>query len=717
MKTMLRVFFLTLLCAPLLVQAQCPVVNFGPDTTICVGTSITLNAENPGATYIWSDGSTTPQLETFFEGEYSVDVTLNGCTVSDTIYVAQGPVIQADFGYLQTGSCSPFVTEFSEYSQACSEGIVQWHWDFGDGSASTARNPAHTYSSTGDYVVSLTVKSSGGASYTAQQTINIIGANTPVVNLGSDINLCFGNELILNAANPGATYNWSTGETTQTISAADGGQYHVTVTRGGCSGRDTVNVISVPSLWSDFTFQKLSGCLPVRYQFTDNSTACESTITGWFWEFGDGSTSTARNPVHDFASQANFNVRLTVTDNNGNSIRRGKRVAVTASVFSIHLGADTVICFGSTLNLDPGVSGAVYTWSTGESTQQINVADDGDYSVTVVSAGCVAKDTIHVNTSASALNKWSFTKGADCLPVQVTFADSSVAFCGQAIQTWRWDFGDGGISVEQNPVHSFASVDTFTVKLTVTTTSGASTTTIKKIGTSNTLHAVDIPSTLKVCTGESLQVDAGIAGAEYTWSPAFGVSDVNAKVTSIKPIVNSWYYVDVRKCMVDVMDSVYIVVDSINKPTISQQENHLVSDKANAYEWYRDGLRISNADGKLLRIDRQGYYSVKVSNASGCERMSDVKFFMPVSGKEKPSEIIRIKCSPNPARGKFNLLLSEVPVKPVKMVVYDRYGRVMRTSFVHGNVTAVDLMRAAKGLYYIEVNINNKKKILPVVLQ
>ena len=78
---------------------------------VCDGTAITLDAENPGATYLWSDGSTTPQLETFFEGEYSVEVTLNGCVVSDTIYVAQGPVIQADFSYLQEGTCSPFVTD------------------------------------------------------------------------------------------------------------------------------------------------------------------------------------------------------------------------------------------------------------------------------------------------------------------------------------------------------------------------------------------------------------------------------------------------------------------------------------------------------------------------------------------------------------------------------------------------------------------------------
>jgi PKD repeat protein len=717
MKTMLRVFFLILLCAPRVINAQCPVVNFGPDTTICVGTSITLDAGNPGATYLWSDGSTSQQLETFFEGEYSVDVTLNGCTVSDTIYVAQGPVIQADFGYLQAGSCSPFVTEFSEYSVACSASIIEWSWDFGDGGTSINRNPMHTFALPGTYTVKLTVKSSKGASYTTQQDVEIFGSMSPVINLGSDINLCFGNELILNAANPGSTYSWNTGETSQTISVFDGGTYYVDVSKDGCSASDTINVVSVPVLWSDFTFAKVSGCMPVKYKFTDNSTACESTITNWFWEFGDGATSTQQNPEHDYTTEAQFNVKLTVTDNNGNSIRRSKRIVVSASTLSINLGADTMICFGSDLILDAGIAGATYTWSTGESTQQITVADDGDYFVTVQSSGCTAKDTISVHTSASALNKWSYVKGTACLPVEVSFSDSSVAFCGQAIQSWHWDFGDGSFSDEQNPVHQFTSVDSFIVRLTVTTTSGAASTTTKKIGTSNTTHTVDLPSQLKVCTGESLQIDAGVEDAEYTWSPSFGVSDVNAKVTNVKPMINSWYYVEVKKCMVSVMDSVFVMVDSINKPAIEQNGNTLSTVNSSAFDWYRDGKKLEKEKGKTMRIDCKGYYSVKVFNKSGCERMSDPRFFMPVSGKEKLSETIRIKCSPNPSRGKLSVLLSELPGKPVKLAVYDRYGRILFATYITGNVTPVDLAKAARGLYYVEVTINGKKRILPVVIQ
>lgn len=390
---------------------------------------------------------------------------------------------------------------------------------------------------------------------------------------------------------------------------------------------------------------------------------------------------------------------------------------VRAQCPAVNLGTDTTVCFGTSLILDAGIPGATYLWSTGETTQQISISDDGEYAVTVNSAGCIAKDTMRLNTSASTLNKWSYTKGAECLPVQVNFSDSSEAFCGQTVDFWYWDFGDGTYSTEQHPVHHFTSADSFLVRLTIITTSGLMSTTTKQIIIGNTLHTVDIPSEIKVCTGEAMTVDAGVMDAEYTWSPSFGVADVHARVTTVKPMINSWYYVEVKKCMVSVTDSVFIIVDSIVKPDITQNDNTLTATAAARYEWYRNDVKLDYANGRTLRIDREGYYSVNIINKSGCERMSDPKFFMPFSGKEIAQDLIRVKCSPNPSGGRFNILISEVPDKPAKLEVYDRYGRILYTSFVTGSVTQVDLYNHAKGLYYVEVNINNKKNIVPVVLQ
>jgi PKD repeat protein len=60
-----------------------------------------------------------------------------------------------------------------------------------------------------------------------------------------------------------------------------------------------------------------SSVLDRTVSFIDTSTDSDGSVVAWFWDFGDGNTSTAQNPVHDYASDGDFVVSLTVTDNIG----------------------------------------------------------------------------------------------------------------------------------------------------------------------------------------------------------------------------------------------------------------------------------------------------------------------------------------------------------------------------------------------------------------
>ncbi|WP_372755838.1 hypothetical protein, partial [Labilibaculum sp.] len=65
---------------------------------------------------------------------------------------------------------------------------------------------------------------------------------------------------------------------------------------------------------------------------------------------------------------------------------------------NIDLGPDQTVCSGEPVVLDAGISGATYLWSTGETTQEIIVYADGNYSVTVTNSyGCIASDDVNVN--------------------------------------------------------------------------------------------------------------------------------------------------------------------------------------------------------------------------------------------------------------------------------------------------------------------------------
>jgi hypothetical protein len=123
--------------------------------------------------------------------------------------------------------------------------------------------------------------------------------------------------------------------------------------------------------------------------------------------------------------------------------------------------------------------------------------------------------------------------------------------------------------------------------------------------------------------------------ADYNWAPLFGVGDVHAQNVSIKPMVNAWYYVEVKKCMLNVTDSVYIIVNSIDKPEIEQHGNTLVTTAAASYEWFRDGIKINEASGKEIRIDRQGFHLVSITTNQVAEVFPMLNFLFLIQVRKR----------------------------------------------------------------------------------
>ena len=78
-----------------------------------------------------------------------------------------------------------------------------------------------------------------------------------------------------------------------------------------------------------FTSTTATGCAPLTVYFTDTSTARSEPIAGWYWTFGDGSSSSAQNPVHTYGGSGHFNVSLQVTDTMGCAAGRGIEAYVT----------------------------------------------------------------------------------------------------------------------------------------------------------------------------------------------------------------------------------------------------------------------------------------------------------------------------------------------------------------------------------------------------
>jgi gliding motility-associated-like protein len=249
-----------------------PNVNLGPNTSICPGDTLLLDATTTGATYTWQDNSTNATFNVTTAGTYWVEVDAGGCIGGDTIDVSIGNSISVDLGN-DTSICLPnnFVLDGTTPG-------ATYVWQ------DNSTNPTFTASATGTYWVQVT--NSCGI---ATDSIDLIFNAGPTVSLGNDTTLCQGQNLQFDVTTPGAQYTWQDNSALPTFTVSNAGTYWVEVDLGGCADADTVIVqylnIPVTDLGPDTSL--CDGDIIVlnanvagsTYVWQDNSTLATFTVT------------------------------------------------------------------------------------------------------------------------------------------------------------------------------------------------------------------------------------------------------------------------------------------------------------------------------------------------------------------------------------------------------------------------------------------------------
>lgn len=137
-----------------------PLVLLGNDTTICEGESLTLDAGNPGASYVWSGSQITTQTRVVTQsGPYVVNVTApNGCIGVGSINVSVMDHPTASSIYVQNNMPTYTFTVLNP------QNADQYSWDFGDGTtiANAPGTVTHTYTTAGPRQVSVTLTNECG---------------------------------------------------------------------------------------------------------------------------------------------------------------------------------------------------------------------------------------------------------------------------------------------------------------------------------------------------------------------------------------------------------------------------------------------------------------------------------------------------------------------------------------------------------------------------
>lgn len=424
---------------------ESPVADAGPDQTACAGIPIRFNGTKSKDvdglvnSFLWDfgegavGGGPTPTHVYAGAGTYKVRLTITGDRIGDCnntdddemiVVIHEAPV--AKFTCPASAQMEKPVVFDAYQSTVRSGNILQWNWDFGDGTYGEGEKVEHTYAESGYYVVKLTISSDSKTDCNKtsnQKTININGP--PVAKATSDgLKRTEKNERLV-GVNQIVTFN-------------------------GSSSRDA-----------------------------------DGVIASYNWEFGDGSKASGVLARHQYKKGGHYKVVLSVTDNTNlanNSSTDTLVIFVNETPLPV-IKTKKILCTGEEVLLsasdsyDPDGEIAGYIWHFGDmSTPQEGKEVrhtyrlPGNYTVTLeVDDGNGVSNSIVQTSAIITVNEPPI---ADAGLDRIVSPEEKVLFDGSAtkdrdgyIKSYKWDFGDGNIAEGAKITHSYKNPGKYRVRL------------------------------------------------------------------------------------------------------------------------------------------------------------------------------------------------------------------------------------------------------------
>ncbi len=455
------------------------------------------------------------------------------------------------------------------------------------------------------------------------------------VNAGPDISVgCNANSTVTAVASGGSgiyTYQWNNGSTNASITAGPG-TYIVTASQGGCSNKDTVQILAGSST-PTAAFSMIHTCASLTVQFTNQSTISSGTISSYSWNFGDGNSSTAISPAHTYANAGTYQIMLIASSAGG--------------------CLDTLI---QTLNLSTDQPAANFTMTGACVSAQINFTDQstsistisswnwdmGDGSTaTIQSPAHTYQNAGNYNVKLKIINangcEDSLIQLVTVFPLPIPNAGNAASICeGDSITLT----GTGGGNYTWNPGGINSA--------TVTVSPNQSTTYTLSVIDANGCSAIDdvlitvnsnpvlvLPSDQYICIGDSVSLNAISSGnVGYNWTPG---NTTNAQL-SVSPLSTTQYHViatNTDGCTDE--DSLQVIVNQLPVLSASSTDAQCfgsMTGSASAqiasgtapfnYSWSPVGGNLSQASALPA-----GTYTISVTDSNGCSQIASTTILEP----------------------------------------------------------------------------------------
>jgi PKD repeat protein len=391
-----------------------------------------------------------------------------------------------------TNAC-PFLTiQFN--SPATDSGgnrITNWLWNFGDGTSSTLENPSHVYTNIQTYNPALTVANAYGLSPAGTgPAINVVNPTVKFTanpsNSVSRLTAAFKSPSVdsVGVSIKGWIWNFGdgtfgTGQNPSHIYTNLGTYFPaLTVTNlVGVTETTSGPTITVTNPAVKFTANHTNACPHMTIQFT--SPAGDSggnRITNWLWNFGDGTYSTLQNPAHIYTNIQTYNPALTVANAYGlvpacsGPAIKVINPAVQFTVARSNGVSRLTVAFKSPSIDSVGVSIRGWVWNFGDGTigsgqnPSHTYTNIGTYYPALTVTNTFGLYPVASGPAVTVTNpaiKFTAAVTNGTAPLTVQFKAPNIDSGGNVIKNWYWNFGDGAISTNENPVHIYTNNVTY----------------------------------------------------------------------------------------------------------------------------------------------------------------------------------------------------------------------------------------------------------------
>jgi gliding motility-associated-like protein len=649
-------------------------IDLGPDSSFCEGDTVTLDAGPDYVTYLWTDlnSGLTSTNQTFAAdttGVYSVSATdTNGCDIPTSfIFLSMNSAPDATINgddLICTGTSTQLRAPVGSL-------YTGWVWNTGDNVPIIIASAADTYW--------VEVTDTNGCTNTDTFNLNLIPR--PPINLQDTTAICSGDSAILNAGPGMVQYDWSTGDTTQTIAISSQGSYSITIVdTNTCTNSDTtflrVDTLPIVNLGPDINY-----CEGSTFSQLLDAGGNRDTI---LWMNG------ANTRLINVDTSTVNTVWVQVGDANG-CVGSDTLFIIENLLPMVDLGPDTQYCANNSITLNAGNPGASiinYAWNTGDSLQTFTISGTpGILADTMETYSVTITDTNNCQNSDSiSVTKWVLPRPELGNDTAYCYLDPfSMVLDPGPYAGYLWSTGETTSTITVGAIQS-------TYFVTVTDTRGCKNSDDMTVN-ENSLPNPNLGPDTNLCIGVSFIKILSPGGfISYFWSD----STTNAVLAVTEPGNYSVTVTDFNGCMnsdemnviaadnppVDLGASVVFCEDVV-LDTLLDASIGLPGGTGYSYFWN------DNSTNSIKTVTDFGTYSVTVTDTTTlCKDSSLVQFT--AFGKADPE------------LGEGDLICPGEVMELDPEVLKDGYSYLWST----GETTSRIFVNQA-GLYWVELNSEN----------